>query len=147
MSLTRASTEFLVVPRVGPAMTAAGMDGVTVDGTNVDLNGPIGKAVRYLGHTVASAVLVADADVAQVTDDQLDQFLDLTTLYTLEAVLGNLDDVELRVGPRTEKFNQLAEQLERKIKRMTKQLEKEYGFGLSVLVPGYITLNIAEHDA
>lgn len=146
MSLTRANTEFMIIPRVGPAMAAAGMDGVTVDGTNVDLNGPIGKAVRYLTHPVASAVLVTDADVAAVTDAETDQFLDLATLYALEAVLGNLDDVELRVGPRTEKFNQLAEQLERKIKRMTKQLKDEYGFGMSTITAGYITRNIAEHD-
>lgn len=142
MSLTRADTEFMIVPRVGPALTAAGMDGTTVDGTNASLNGPIGKAVRYLGYTVASAVLVADADVAQVTDAETDQFLDLATLYTLEAVLGNLDDVDIRVGPRSESLSQLAKQLERKIARLSKQL----GTDLPTMEAGYIQLNFREHD-
>jgi hypothetical protein len=122
------------------------MDGTTVDGTNASLNDPIGKAVRYLGYTVTNPVLVSDADVAQVTDDETDQFLDIATYYTLNNVLGNLDDVEIRVGPRSEKYQQLAEQLERKLERMKKQLENEYGFGYTTPQPGYITLNIAEHD-
>ena len=146
MSLSRANTEFLTIPKVGPLMVAAGMDGTTVDGTNADLNGPIGRAVRDLGYTVASAVLVADADVAQVTDAQTDQFLDLVTLHTLEAILGNLDDVDIRVGPLSEKLSDLAKQIERKIERLHSMLEDLYGYGLSALGTGYLQKDIAEHD-
>lgn len=146
MTLTRANTEFLIEARVGPLLTAAGMDGSTVDGTNVDLNGPIGRAVRDLGHTVTSAVLVADADVAQVTDAQTYEYIDTATLHTLEAILGNLDDVEIRVGPRSEKLNQLAEQVERKVARLRKAMERDYGYGMATPVAGYITRDIAEHD-
>lgn len=146
MTLTRADTEFLIVPRVGPPMVAAGMDGTTVDGTNVDLNGPIGHAIRDLGYAVTSAVLVADADVAQVTDAQTDEYLDTSTYYALWAILGNLDDVDIRVGPRSEKLNQLALQVERMLARMLERLEDEYGFGGSIVSAGYIQKDIAEHD-
>lgn len=146
MSLTRANTEALLVQRVGPAMVKADMDGTTVDGTNASLNDPIGKAIRYLGYAVTNPVLVSDADVAQVTDDQLDQYLDLATYYTLNNVLGNLDDVDIRTSPRSEMYSQMVEWLERKVERMSKQLEAEYGFGRSTITAGYVTLNIAEHD-
>ena len=144
MALTRANAEFLLEARVGPLLTAAGMS-TSVDGTNVDLNGPIGRAVRQLGHTVTSAVLVTDADVAQVTDAEIDEFLDRAELHTLEAILGNLDDVEIRVGPRTEKLDQLAAQAERKAKRLLVYVESAYGGG-SVVEAGYIQKDIAEHD-
>ena len=146
MSLTRANTEFLVIPRVGPLMAAAGMDSTTVDGTNADLNGPIGRAVRDLGYSVASAVLVADADVAQVTDANTDQYLDLATLHTLEAVLGNLDDVTIRVGPLSETLSDLAKQAERKVERLSVSLERKYGYGLSSVTTGYLQKDFAEHD-
>lgn len=142
MSLTRANTEFLVVPRVGPLMTAAGMDGTTVLGSNLDLNGPIGRAIRDLGHTVASAILVADADIASVTDAEHNEFLDRVTLHTLETVLGNLDDVDITVGPRSEKLSQLAAQVERKIARLREAL----GEDMATPKAQYITLQIAEHD-
>ena len=146
MALTRANTEFMIETRAGPLLTAADMDGTTVDGTNADLNGPIGRAVRALGHSVASPVAVADADVAAVTDAQLDEFLDVAELYTLEAILGNLDDVDIKVGPRSESLSQLAEQVERKIKRLLKRLERLYGYGMGVVAAGYIRKDIAEHD-
>lgn len=140
MALTRANVEFLLVARVGPLLTAAGL-AVTVAGANADLNGPIGSALRALDYTVASAVLVADADVAAVTDAETNEFLDLATLFTLEAILENLDDVDLTVGPRSEKFSQLAEQIERRIERLRSIL------GLDMVTPEsqHITLQIAEH--
>lgn len=140
--MTRADVEFLTVAGVGPLLVVAGMDGTTVDGTNTDLNAPIGKAVRGLDHTVTSAVLVTDADVAQVTVAQTDEFLDAVTLYALEAVLGNLDDVDITVGPRSEKLSQLAAQVERRIKR----LREAIGYDMVTPVAGYITRDIAEHD-
>ena len=145
MSLTRANTELMIVARTGPLLTAAGM-AITVVGSNASLNDPIGHAVRQLGHAVASAVLVTDADVAGVTDAETDEFLGLATLYTLEAILGNLDDVDITVGPRSERLNQLAQQVERKADRLRAALEDEFGYGLAVPTAGYIQLNIAEHD-
>ena len=145
MSITRANTEFLLVARAGPLLTAAGMDGSTVDGTNASLNDPIGRAVRDLGYTVASIVLVSNTDVAQITEAQYDEFLDVATLHTLEAILGNLDDVDITVAPRTEKLSQLAAQIERKIKRLRRYLEQDYDYGLVAPVAGYFTQEFAEH--
>lgn len=146
MTLTRANTEFLLEARVGPLLTAAGMDGTTVNGTNFDLNGPIGRAIRVLGHTVTRAVLVADADVAAVTDAETDEFLDAATLHALEAILGNLDDVDVIAGPRSERLSQLAAQVERKIERLREAMADEYGVGLAIPEVGVITTKFAEHD-
>lgn len=146
MALTRANTEFLLAARVGPLMTTAGMDGTTVDGTNADFNGPIGRAVRDVGYTVTSLVLVADADIAQVGVSEYDEFLDAATLHTLEAILGNLDDVDITVGPRKEALSQLAEQVERKIERLREAMALAYAYGMATPVAGYITTDIAEHD-
>jgi hypothetical protein len=126
-------------------MTVAEMDGSTVDGTNADLNGPIGQAIRDLGYTVSNPVLVSDTDVAQVTDSELNEYLDITELHTLEAILGNLDDVDIRVGPRSEKFNQLAKQVEAKIDRLEKNLDKKYGYTTSTISSGYIIQDRAQH--
>jgi hypothetical protein len=127
-------------------MTAGGMDGTTVSGSNLDFNDPLGRAVRALGYVVTSAVLVTDADVAQVTTAQEDEFFDYVTLFTLRTILTNLDDVEIRVGPRSEKLNQLAEQVERAIKLLQETMTEDYSYGYATPVPGVITRDIAEHD-
>jgi len=145
MTMTRANVEFLLVARASPLLEIAGM-AITVAGSNANLNDPIAHAVRQLGHTVTNAVLVADADVAAVTVAETDEFLGYATLYTLEAILGNLDDVDLRVGPRSESFSQLAGQVERRIARLRTSLEREYGYGLATVSAGYIQRDIAEHD-
>jgi len=144
MSLTRANAEAILVKRVGPLLTAADM-AVTVVGTNDDLNDPIGRAIRDLGYTVTSVVSIVDADVAQVTESEYDQFLDLATLRTLESILGNYDDVDIRVGPRDEKLSQTVELIEDKIKRLRDALERDYGWGMAVPVARVVTTDFASH--
>ncbi len=146
MAMTRANAEFLLVARVGPMLTAADMDGTTVDGTNADLNSPIGRSIRSLGYTVTSLISISDADVAQVTEAQYDEFLDVAELATLETILGHLDDVDIQVGPRSEKLSQLAEQVERKVKRLKARCEDLYEYGLHTPTGGVMTTKFAEHD-
>lgn len=144
MSLTRANIETILVKRCGPLMTAAGM-ATTVLGSNADLNDPIGYAVRKTGGSVTSFVAVADADIAGVDELGYDQLLDLAELRTLETILGNLDDVDLRVGPRDEKFSQLRTDTEKRMERLQKRIEKEYGIGVSIEA-GVVILDFVEHN-
>ena len=145
MALTRANVEAIQVKRTGPLLTVAGM-AVTVAGANADLNDPIGRAVRDLGYTVTDIATVADADVAQVTVARYDEFLLVAELHTWETILGNLDDVDIVVGPRSEKLSQTAELIERKLVRLYGQLQLMYNYGLATPTAGYITLTIAEHE-
>lgn len=145
MALTRQAAEILLVARVGPLLTAADMDGTSTSGNNLDLRYVISRSIRNLGYTV-DPIFIEDADVAQVTEAQYDEFLDVAELLALEAILGNLDDVDIRVGPRSEKLSQLAAQVERKIKRLAKRVEDLYSYGLSAPVAGYLTVEFAEHD-
>jgi len=144
--MIRADAEFLIIADIGPLLTAADMDGTTVDGTNLSLNGPIGRAIRDLDYTVVDPTSVSDTDVAAIPVADTDEFLDTITLYTLEAVLGNLDDTDLTVGPRQEKFSQLAVQVGQKIARLRTAMALAYGYGYAIPVAGYITKDIAEHD-
>lgn len=140
MALTLVDAETILTYRVGSLLAAAGLDSEPID--NLDLNDPIGRAVRACGYTTTDVIWVVDADVAQVPVAKYDKFLDYATLFTLEAILGNLDMTDITVGPRSEKLSQLATQVEKMIIRLRKRL------GDDLLEPeaGYITINLAEHD-
>ncbi len=144
MTIARADTESIIVRRVGPLMTVSGM-AITITGGNGDLNDPLGYAIRSLGYSVLSVVSIVDADVAQVTDAEIDEFLDICTIRTLYAILGNYDDVDIKVGPRDEKLSQLREQVENKIALLEKQAEISYGFGLSTPEARVIVDDFVEH--
>lgn len=146
MVMTRANVEVLLIRRCGALMTAAGLDGTTVDGTNVDLNDPIGVAIVAVSGTVASRVLVTATDVATVAAADYDEFLDVVEYRVLESVLGNLGKVDITVGPRQENLSQLATRLEKTIERKRKDLHDKYGYAVGTLEAGYITLDFAEHD-
>ena len=145
MSLSRADVETLIVARLSPLLAAAGM-AITIVGSNADLNDPIGHAILDLGYTVVLLTSVADVDVAQIIAAEHTEFLDVTELHALENILGNLDDVDIKVGPRSEKLSQLSEKVERKIKRLLKAMALAYGYGMAIPQAGYITRDIAEHD-
>lgn len=141
MAITRATGETVLVKRLGPLMAAAGM-AVTIVGTNADLDDPLAWATRALGHSTASVATVTNAELASVATADYDDFLDLAEYRTLQNILGALDDVDLTVGPRSEKLSQLAEQAEKKLDR----LEGRIGTLASPVEAGYITLEFAEHD-
>jgi hypothetical protein len=144
MTLTRATLEAILVQRTGPLLTAAGMDGATMDGSNFSLNDPIGFAVRKLGLAVANIASLADSDLAAVAANDYDRLLDLAEYRTLESILGNLDDVNISVGSRSESLGQLSDQVEKKMERLAGRIEREYGMGVGSLSAGMIGLGFQE---
>jgi len=145
MTITREDVESILIKRVGKLMTAADMDGSTVDGTNVDLNDPVGRALRRIGYTTADITAVADADIANVGVVDYDKFLDVSEYHVLQNVMGNFDDVDISVGPRSESLSQLVKQAERKLKQLEEYIIAEYDLGLSELDAGKIDLNFVTH--
>lgn len=144
MSLTRANVESILIRRCGKLLTAADLNGTTVDGTNADLNDPLGYAIRKLGYTVTTPTSVADADVALVATSDYDACLDLAELRTLETVLNEVIRlVSVTVGPHREDLSDMAKALEAMIARKRKQIQDEYGtFG--TVTAGVIDLDFME---
>lgn len=144
MTITRASAEAILVRRLGPLMTKAGL-AVTFTGSNADLSDPLGWGFRQAGYTLTSFTTVSDTDLAGVSGDDLDEMLDLAELRLLENILGNLDGVDVRLGPREEKLSQLTDKIERRIKALREKLELVYNWSASVLTTGFIGLEFAQH--
>jgi len=144
MAITRANVETILVKRLGPALTKAGM-ATTVAGSNADLNDPIGWAARQCGLTVASLTAVADSDLSGLASSGYDKLLDLAEYRTLETVIQNLDDVDVKLGPRDEKFSQLANQLQKRLEAMLDKLKADYGYGAATIWTGVLIHEFAEH--
>lgn len=142
---SRANVEVVLVKRVGPLMSKAGL-AVTFAGSNADLADPIAWALRQAGYSVADITDPTTAEVATVGSADLDEALDYAEYRLLETILGNLDDVDTTVGPRTEKLNQLSEKVEKRLKRLGEKLEDEYGFGATTPQIGVVTYEVAEHE-
>ena len=144
MALTRANVELILIRRAGNLLTAAGLDGTTVDGTNVDLNDPIGYGIRNVGGTVTDVTSVADADLAGISTDDYDALFDYAEYRLLQNIAGNLDSVDIRVGPQEQKLSQLADFLDRRLNRLKAKLEDEYGLGYATIEIGYTDQNFQQ---
>jgi len=144
MTLTRANAEVILIKRSGKKMTFAGLDGTTVSGSNVDLNDPIGNALLGMGIAPASIVLVTDADLSGISNDDLEQFFDRAQYRLLKNIAGNLDVVDIQVGPRRESLSQIHEQIQKEIETLELSLAKQYGVGLGSMSTGTIQLDFQE---
>jgi len=142
MSLTRAQVEEDIVRRAKGKMSLVGM-AITTAGSNNDLNNPLVVAFRACGLTPASQVPTTDADLVNLSDEQIDEFLDRAELRLFENIYGNIDFTDIQVGPRRKALGQLAEQVEKLISQKKEAIYSNYGEG-QILSTGSLDLNTAE---
>lgn len=116
---TRAEAEAELIARLGGWMTAAGLDGVTMDGTNASLDSPISYALRA----------VEEDAVGDVSSTDLSQFYDLAELRALLTTYQNYTKVDGRAGPVEGKADQLAQRMARRIADLRSQIAADYGIG------------------
>lgn len=126
MALTRAAFESVLIARTGKLLEKVGKDGLTQNGTNPDLNEPMGYAVRTSGGAVVDLTALADADLSGFAASTYDQLFDLAEYRTLENIAGNIDFVDVRAGPLSEALGQLATNLEKRIDRLQKKIANDY---------------------
>lgn len=145
MALTRAQVETILVKRCGAMMSVAAMSVLTT-GSNADLNDPIGYALRKSGFSVADPTSVSTADLAAVSNDDLDQVLDIAEYRTLESILSAVNQfVDTSTGPYRQSLSQYADTLEKRITRLKTQIDNEYGT-LGEVEIGSIQLDFADHN-
>ena len=145
MAITRANVESMLIRRVGQLFSLIGLDGTTVDGTNVDLNDPIASALLRLDYAVADITVVADIDLAAVSTDDYQAVLDLAELRALESWLGNNTLVNFRLGPRSESFSDLLKTTEARVARLKEYIPVRYGLEETSLTIGRIHYDFAQH--
>lgn len=126
--MNRANAEVVLIKRCGSVLTAVGMDGETVNGSNSDLNDPLWYSLNRLGYGVISISAVTDADIAQVSDENTAPFLDIAELRVLESALNAATGlVDITVGPRRESLSQLSDRLSKTIEAKNARIYREYG--------------------
>ena len=138
MTITRANLETLLVKRCGSLMSLVDM-AVTIVGTNTDLNDPLGYALRWGGYSVTDITSVANADIAEVEDADIDMILDVSELRLLQNIQGNYTLVDITNGPESEKFSQTMSVIEKRIAKLSAHVDQNYysdennsGFSISV---------------
>lgn len=143
MAITRSQAERILIRRVGALFTTAGLDGVSQAGDNPDLVDPIVTALHTLGLTVADVADVQDADLSGLVLADYNAFFDLAEYRALGNILGNLDLVDITVGPRTEKLSQLSDQVEDNMEQLRKTLQDVHNVHGGTLEMGAINMNFA----
>lgn len=145
MALTIAGIESELVARlrgklVNPYWTLS----VLTSGSNPDLRGPIRYAVRALGGEPADALAVVDADVAGFTGWDVEKLLDLATIQTLKACLGQIAFVDVQVDSDMQRLSQLNGQIMAEIAYYEQRLNEGPNRGAAVV--GKMTGSTIPHD-
>jgi hypothetical protein len=141
MAITRTDVEKMLVNRAGKKMAVVSF-AVTTNGSNADLNEPICDALLKMGITPASYSAVSDSDLVNV--ESVPELLDRAELRLLENIAGNIDIVDITVGPRRESLGQLSTQVQDAITRLTVKIEKQYGGSMAPLTAGVIGLDFQQ---
>lgn len=137
--MTRTQAETVLIARCGKLLTACGIDGATVNGTNASLTDPLAWAMRQSGYSPAAFGAVTDTDLAGVAADDTDKLLDLAEFKALDNGLGNFDATDISVGPRSESYDQIRTGVEKILNRKQASITRLYGFGLGTLDAGVIS--------
>ena len=148
MTITRVNAETILIKRCGATLTAVGLDGTTIDGSNTDINDPLWDSLRRLGYTVTNISSVNDADIASVSTDDERAFLDVAELRLLESAYNAaIALVDVSVGPRRESLSQLAANIDKAVTRKREQVQAEHGLTGNELVAGvYSVASLEDGD-
>lgn len=142
-AMTRANAEYSLVKRQGPRMTMVGL-AITTAGSNTDLNDPMAMALIAMSLNPASPSLITDSDISAITTDEWPQFLDQAELRLLETISGQIDFVDISVGPRSESMSQFSAMVDKAIERLQLRITQQYGVGLGSLSSGIIQMDFAQ---
>jgi len=145
MTITRAQTELLLVARAKKLMQLVDFE-VTTTGQNADLVDPLSTALRRMGKPSASPAAIKDSDLADVSDDEIEELLDRSELRLLQNILGNFDLVDFSSGPRRESLSQARAGLEKRIDDHTNLVSNRYGDDTPELQAGVIQLDYQQTD-
>ena len=140
MTITLTQVETLLLKRAAGRMQEAGMN-YTLIPNNPDLVDPIVFALLCMDIVPASPIALTDSDVSGVADTDISKLLDLAEMRLLENIVGNLALVDITVGPRKEALNQLVDQTEKAIARLSSRIATMYGFGVGALDSGVVSLD------
>jgi hypothetical protein len=143
MALTLENAQKIIVKRCGKKMTVAGLATTTAT-ANEDLIDPLASALMDMGYQPQSIAAITDTDLAAVEEDRYPELLDRAELRTLENIAGNLDLVNVSVGPRREDLSDLTTQVEKAIDRLVTKIARLYGD--EVLSGGSISLDFQEKE-
>lgn len=145
MAITRANVESVLLTRAKKRMVVVGMDAITKDGTNADLDDPIAKAARVCGLQLVS-LTVTDGDLATLDPADFDKLLDVAELRLLESIHNNFDMVDIKVGPRSENLSQMGGQIMKAIEYLTAKCLRDYGIG-SEISAGSIAFDFQQKES
>lgn len=136
MALTRAGIEGEIVSRIRGTLTNRFYQlSILTNGSNLDLNGPIRRAVRFLGGNTADALNVVDADLAPFTGWNVERLIDAAILETLRTCLGQcLSFVDFKTGEDEQYLSQMAAGLQQEIAALEQRVNEPYGPTLSPAV-------------
>lgn len=137
MSLTRAAVEGELIVRLGPILTRVGLP-TTQTGSNAGLNGPIRRAARSVGLSVADAINVTDADLAPATGWTVEKLLDEAELRTLENIWGNWAEVRERISDGEVDAEQLADRIQARIAFLSNRIREPYGMNINAPATGRV---------
>lgn len=138
--MNRQELQTLLVRRCGNFLTAAGMNTKT-EGDNPDMADPILWALRMLGYSPASVIVVSDAELATVAASHTSALLDLAELQLLANIQGNYARVSSSagssVGPTvSESWGQLLSQIADMVKQKRAYVEAMHSDLLTIPLTG-----------
>jgi hypothetical protein len=145
-ALTRAALESILIRRCGRRMAFANLDGITANGTNLDLNDPIREGLLSLDISAVNPVQVADSDFVNVQGPQVSQILDVAELRVLESILGNWDEFDQAHGIDRQDLGKMGEAIRARINDLQKKVLLYYGLRPSLESSGPMDWSVVPID-
>jgi len=138
MSITRSNVEQALLSRCAGIMKVVGLNALTMDGTNPDLNDPIYRALAFQGIFASNMALVVDADLVNVADWRISQLIDAAEMRLLENLWGNWPYYSQKISQGQQEAQQLADRIQVRVKDLEERLRHPYGPGTAGVAVGRI---------
>ena len=148
MSLSLNNAYVILVNRLnGPLAKLEYDPELPVNQTIVNMFNPIiGQCLSAFGITPSNYVLPTTDEVSTLEDEDVTDFLDLAEYYLMGRLLGEIDDVDERLGPHGKWRSQYPERLRKQHIELGNKLDKRLGLSSARIELGTVEVKWMEED-
>lgn len=147
MTLSLTAVYSILRGRTEQGLNKIGVDTSTMESLALVFDPVIATCLHQLDYVPSDYLILVEADVTQVDNEDIHDLLDLCEFRILGNIINRMDEVDERLGPHGRWSSQYPERLRRHYAELRKSLNMRLGLDVGSITTGTLELKVFDESS